>query len=318
MDFAFGPKVLELQQNLIGFMEAHLLPGESVYRKQVMESGDPYYHPPVMEELKREARARGLWNLFLPDPRWGPGLSTLEYAPLAEITGRSLIAPEALNCSAPDTGNMEILAEFGTPGQQDRWLKPLLDGEIRSCFAMTEPAVASSDATNIQTSVERTGDRYCINGRKWWISGAASKRCNVAVVMGVTNPDADRHHRHSLVLVPMDSPGLTVVRPLPVFGYEQSGGHCELAFEDVRVPRANLLGAEGEGFKVAQVRLGPARIHHCMRSIGLCELLIELMMVRSSERSAFGRTVIQYDTVQRWIAESRAGPCSSSSPQRPR
>ena len=305
MDFAFGPKVLELQRNLNGFMEAHLLPGEPVYRRQVMESGDPYHHPPIMEQLKREASTRGLWNLFLPDPRWGPGLSTLEYAPLAEITGRSLIAPEALNCSAPDTGNMEILAEFGTSEQQDRWLKPLLDGEIRSCFAMTEPAVASSDATNIQTSIEHTGDRYSINGRKWWISGAASKRCRVAIVLGVTDPDADRHHRHSMVLVPMDAPGLTVVRPLPVFGYEQAGGHCEIAFEDVRVPGENLLASEGMGFEIAQSRLGPGRIHHCMRAIGMAERAFDLMCQRAVSRVAFGKRLAEQGVIQDWIAECR-------------
>jgi acyl-CoA dehydrogenase len=305
VDFTFGPKVLGLQQRLRQFMDEHVFPAEPVYRRHLEESGDPYAHPPVMEELKREARARGLWNLFLPDPRWGAGLSTSEYAPLAEMTGHSLIAPEALNCSAPDTGNMEILAEFGTPEQQERWLEPLLAGEIRSCFAMTEPDVASSDATNIQTAIGRSGDAYVITGRKWWISGAASPRCRVAVVLGVTDRDADPHHRHSLVLVPMDAGGVTVVRPLPVFGYEQPGGHCEILFEGVRVPASNLLGDEGRGFAIAQSRLGPGRIHHCMRAIGMAERAVELMCRRALSRVAFGKRLADQGVVQDWIAASR-------------
>ncbi len=305
MDFAAGPRVEELQQRLLRFMDEHVTPGEAVYRRQVEDSGDPYFHPPVMGQLKREARSRGLWNLFLPDPRWGAGLSNLEYAPLAEITGRSLIAPEALNCSAPDTGNMEILAEFGSPAQQERWLEPLLEGEIRSCFAMTEPDVASSDATNIRTRIGRAGDDYVVTGRKWWISGAASKRCRVAIVMGVTNPQADAHHRHSMVLVPMDTLGVTVVRPLPVFGFEQAGGHCEIVFEGVRVPAENLLGGEGSGFAMAQSRLGPGRIHHCMRAIGMAEKAFDLMCRRAVSRVAFGKRLADQGVIQDWIAESR-------------
>jgi acyl-CoA dehydrogenase len=271
----------------------------------VEEAVDPYVHPPVMEDLKREAREAGLWNLFLPDPHWGAGLTTLEYAPLAEISGRSLIAPESLNCSAPDTGNMEILAELGTPEQQERWLKPLLEGKIRSCFAMTEPDVASSDATNIQTRIERRGGQYVVNGRKWWISGAASKRCKVAIVMGVTNPEGDSHHRHSMVLVPTNARGVTVVRPLPVFGYEQDGGHCEILFEDVGIPTDGLLGDEGRGFAIAQSRLGPGRIHHCMRAVGMAERAFDLMCRRALSRVAFGKRLADQGVVQDWIAESR-------------
>jgi len=305
VDFRFGPKVLALEERLLRFMDEHVYPAEPVYRSQVEEAGDPYVHPPIMEELKLQAREAGLWNLFLPDPQWGAGLSTLEYAPLAEISGRSLIAPESLNCSAPDTGNMEILAELGTPEQQERWLKPLLEGEIRSCFAMTEPDVASSDATNIQTRIERRGSQYVVNGRKWWISGAASKRCKVAIVMGVTNPDEDSHHRHSMVLVPMDARGVTVVRPLPVFGYEQDGGHCEILFEDVGIPTDSLLGDEGRGFAIAQSRLGPGRIHHCMRAVGMAERAFDLICRRALSRVAFGKRLADQGVVQDWIAESR-------------
>jgi acyl-CoA dehydrogenase len=269
-------------------------------------SGDPHHHPQVIEDLKAEARARGLWNLFLPHrTQWTDGLSNLDYAPLAEITGRSPLAPEALNCAAPDTGNMEILTMFGTEEQKERWLQPLLEGEIRSCFAMTEPAVASSDATNIECSIRREGDEYVINGRKWWISGAASHRCKVAIVMGKTDPEASTHLQQSMVLVPMDTPGLTNVRALPVFGYQDREGHCELLFEDVRVPVTNILGEEGGGFAMAQARLGPGRIHHCMRTLGAAERALELMCRRASSREAFGKRLSDQGVIQTWIADAR-------------
>jgi acyl-CoA dehydrogenase len=287
-------------------MDECVYPAEPEHDRQMEEAGDPQFHPPIMEELKAEARARGLWNLFLPDERWGAGLTNLDYAPLAEITGRSpLLAPEATNCAAPDTGNMEIIAEFGTPEQQERWLAPLLEGEIRSCFGMTEPEVASSDARNIQASIARDGDEYVINGRKWWSSGAMSDRCKVAIFMGVTNPDADTYHRQSMVLVPMDAPGVTVVRDLGVFGYHHRGGHAEVDFTDVRVPVDNLLGEEGAGFAIAQARLGPGRIHHCMRLIGMAERAFDLMCERSISRTAFGKTLAEQGVVQDWIAEAR-------------
>jgi acyl-CoA dehydrogenase len=287
-------------------MDAHVYPAESVYRQQVEDSGDPFFHPPVMEELKTEARTRGLWNLFLPDERFGAGLTNLEYAPLAEITGRSPIAPETLNCAAPDTGNMEILAAFGTPDQQERWLEPLLEGEIRSCFAMTEPEVASSDATQMQGRIERDGDSYVVRGHKWWTSGAASPRCKVAIFMGVTDPDAEPHRRHGMILVPLDEPGVKIVRTLPVFGYDTGhGGHCEVIFDDVRLPAENLLGEEGAGFAIAQSRLGPGRIHHCMRAIGMAERAFDLMCERAHQRAPFGKPLARQGVVQNWIAESR-------------
>jgi acyl-CoA dehydrogenase len=305
MDFAFTPRVEELRQRLLDFMDSHVYPAESVYRQQVEESGDPHFHPPVMEELKKEARSRGLWNLFLPNEKWGAGLKNLEYAPLAEITGRSPIAPEALNCNAPDTGNMEILAEFGTAEQQDRWLVPLLEGEIRSGFSMTEPEVASSDATNIRLSIRRDGDDYVLNGRKWWTTGAMSSRCRVLIVMGVTDPDADTYHRQSMILVPIDTPGVTIARPLSIFGYDGGGGDAEIVFDDVRVPTTNLLGEEGSGFAIAQARLGPGRIHHAMRSIGMAERAFDLMCERAISRVAFGKTLAEQGVVQDAIAESR-------------
>jgi acyl-CoA dehydrogenase len=306
MDFAFEPKVEDLRNQLLDFMDSHVYPAEPVYRQQVLESGDPYFHPPVMEELKAEARSRGLWNLFLPDAERGAGLSNLEYAPVAEITGRSpWIAPEALNCSAPDTGNMEILAEFGTPEQQKQWLTPLLEGEIRSCFCMTEPDVASSDATNIRSTIVRHGGDYVLNGRKWWSSGAMSDRCRIAIFMGVTSPGADPYHRQSMVLVPLDTPGITRVRDLPVFGYRGGGGDAELLFDDVRVPVSNLLGEEGGGFAIAQARLGPGRIHHCMRAIGMAERAFDLMCQRAVSRTAFGKELARQGVIQQWIAESR-------------
>jgi acyl-CoA dehydrogenase len=306
MDFELSSQATELRERLVDFMESHVYPAEPVYEEQLRESGDPHFHPPVMEELKEEARRRGLWNLFLPhETEWGGGLSNLDYAPLAEVTGRSAIAPEAVNCSAPDTGNMEILTMFGTDEQKERWLRPLLDGEIRSCFAMTEPDVASSDATNIECRIEADGDDYVINGRKWWISGAGSARCKVSIVMGKTNLDAPPHQQQSMVLVPMDTPGVQIVRDLLVFGYNDPEGHCEVLFEDVRVPRSNLLGEEGRGFAIAQARLGPGRIHHCMRSIGAAERAFELMCRRAHERTPFGRPLAEQGVIREFVADSR-------------
>jgi acyl-CoA dehydrogenase len=305
VEFEFSARSLELQDRLRDFIETRVDAAEPVYREQVAASGDPHFHPPVMEELKAEARRRGLWNLFLPNERWGAGLSNVDYAPLCELMGRSLLTAEATNCAAPDTGNMEILAEFGTPQQQDEWLEPLLNGEIRSCFAMTEPWVASSDATNIQSRIERDGDDYVVNAHKWWTSGAASERCKVAVLLGVSNPDADPYHRHSMILVPMDAPGVKVVRTLPVFGHDAGGGHCETLYQDVRLPASNLLGEEGGGFAIAQARLGPGRIHHCMRAIGLAEKALELMCERAWMRSPFGKPLAEQGVVQDRVAESR-------------
>jgi acyl-CoA dehydrogenase len=307
VDFKPSARTEELQEQLEAFMDEHVYPAESVFQQQYLASGDIFFHPPVMEELKVEARKLGLWNLFLPDERFGAGLSNLEYAPLAEITGRSFIAPEALNCAAPDTGNMEILTEFGTPEQQRDWLEPLLEGEIRSCFAMTEPAVASSDATNMESRIERDGDEYVVNGRKWWTSGAASPRCKLSIFMGLSNPDADAYHQHSMILVPLDTPGVEVLRHLPVFGYEHGshGGHCEVVFDNVRVPASNMLGEEGSGFGIAQARLGPGRIHHCMRAIGMSERAFDLMCERAHNRFPFGKPLARQGVIRNWIAESR-------------
>jgi len=307
VDFAPSPTVVELQDKLLDFMDRYVYPAEAVYEEQMRGSGDPHFHPPVIEVLKREARQRGLWNLFLPHKtEWTEGLSNLDYAPLAEITGRSIeLAPEALNCAAPDTGNMELLAVFGTAEQKERWLQPLLEGEIRSAYAMTEPAVASSDATNIECRIERRGDEYVINGRKWWISGAGSSRCKLLIVMGKTDPDGPRHLQQSMVLVPIDTPGVTVVRDLTVFGYNDREGHCEIVFDDVRVPVTNLLGEEGGGFAIAQARLGPGRIHHCMRCIGIAERALELMCRRVRGRVAFGKPLADQGVIQEWIADSR-------------
>ncbi|HEX2738150.1 MAG TPA: acyl-CoA dehydrogenase family protein [Acidimicrobiia bacterium] len=305
MDFELSPKAIELRAPLQEFIDTRVDPATDVYDTQVRESGDPHFHPPVMEDLKREARDRALWNLFLPNDRFGAGLSNLDYAPLCELMGRSPLAPEATNCAAPDTGNMELLAEFGTPAQQEQWLQPLLDGEIRSCFAMTEPWVASSDATNIQSRIERDGDHYVVNAHKWWTTGAASPRCKVAIVMGVSNPDADPYHRHSMILVPFDAAGFEIVRNLPVFGHDAGGGHSETLFDNVRVPATNLLGEEGGGFALAQARLGPGRIHHCMRAIGLAEWALQLMCERAQQRIAFGKPLAQQGVVQDRIAESR-------------
>jgi len=307
MDFAPSPRAADLIERLQAFMDEEIYPAEPVFAQQMTESGDPHFHPHVMEELKAKARERGLWNLFLPHvTEWTPDpVSSTDYAPLAEISGRSPLAPEALNSAAPDTGNMEILSLFGTPEQKDQWLVPLLAGEIRSCFAMTEPDVASSDARNIQLSIRREGDEYVLNGRKWWISGAANPRCKVAIVMGKTDPDAPTYRQQSMVLVPMDTPGLTIVRDLLVFGYNDREGHCELRFDNVRVPVSNILGEEGGGFALAQARLGPGRIHHCMRCIGIAERALELMCRRVVAREAFGKSLAEQGVIQEWIADSR-------------
>ena len=306
MDFALSPRAEELRSELLDFMDTHVYPAEPVHRQQIADSGDPHHHPPIMDELKAEARSRGLWNLFLPHKtKWTDGLSNTDYAPLAEIMGRSSIASQALNCSAPDTGNMEVLTMFGTQEQQDEWLYPLLEGEIRSAFAMTEPAVASSDATNIECRIERDGDEYVINGRKWWISGAADERCKIFILMGKTDPSASRHLQQSMVLVPRDTPGVVIERALPVFGYQDQEGHCEISFTDVRVPVSNLIGEEGGGFAIAQARLGPGRIHHCMRCIGAAERALELMCRRVTSRVAFGRPLAEQGVIREWIADSR-------------
>lgn len=308
MDFGFDARTTELRETLLRFLEERIYPAEAVHAEQVAAAGDPWARPPVLAELKAEARARGLWNLFLPDPRHGAGLTNLQYAPLAELTGRSPhLAPEALNCAAPDTGNMELLAEFGSGEQQDRWLRPLLAGEIRSAFCMTEPAVASSDATNIATRIVRDGDEYVVNGRKWWSSGAMDPRCELLIVMGKTDPDGERYRQQSMILVPRDTPGVTIRRGMTVFGYTDAahGGHAEIDFTDVRVPVANLVGVEGGGFAMAQARLGPGRIHHCMRLVGMAERALDLMCRRVLDRVAFGRPLAEQGVVQEWIAESR-------------
>ena len=308
MDFEISPRARELTDELQSFMDDSVYPAEAVYEQQMEALGDPHGHPQIVEDLKTEARSRGLWNLFMPHrTEWTPDpVSNLDYAHLAEISGRSMhLAPEAMNCAAPDTGNMEVLALFGSPAQQDQWLQPLLAGEIRSAFAMTEPDVASSDATNIQLSIQRDGDEYVLNGRKWWISGAASERCKVFIVMGKTDPEAPRHTQQSMILVPRGTEGLTVVRDLPVFGYQDREGHVELRFDNVRVPAENLIGEEGSGFAIAQARLGPGRIHHCMRCIGVAERALELMCRRVTSRVAFGRPLADQGVIREWIADSR-------------
>ncbi len=306
MDFAYTKKVNGLRQQLMSFMERFIYPNEKTYRDQIKASGNPHYHTEIIDELKVKAKAEGLWNLFLPDDEYGAGLTNLEYAPLAEIMGRVSWSSEVFNCSAPDTGNMEILAQFGTPEQKRLWLRPLLDGEIRSAFAMTEPDVASSDATNIQLTILREGDEYVLNGRKWWISGAGRERCKIFIVMGKTDPDGpDRHRQQSMVLVPGDTPGMTIVRSLSVLGYLDNESHCELRFENVRVPVSNLLGEEGSGFAIAQARLGPGRIHHCMRSVGAAQRALELMAQRAATRAAFGKPLSEQGMVQDWIARSQ-------------
>ena len=305
MEFAHSERAQQLREELLDFMDSHVYPAEPVYAEQ-RRHGDPHVLPPIVEELKARARECGLWNLFLPDDRWGAGLSNLEYAPLAEITGRSPhIAPEALNCSAPDTGNMELLVAFGTPEQQQRWLAPLLNGEIRSCFGMTEPDVASSDPTNLATRIRRDADEYVITGRKWWSTGTGDPRCKVAIIMGVSDPEAEPHRRHSMILVPLDTPGVDVIRDLTTFGYTDQHGHGEVVYDDVRVPAANLLGEEGAGFAIAQARLGPGRIHHCMRAIGMAERSLELMVARAQARTAFGGPLAEQGVIATWIAESR-------------
>jgi len=311
MDFAYDARTEQLRDQLLAFMDSHVYPAEQVFTEQVADAaaaGRTWERPPVIDELKAEARSRGLWNLFLPKHPGGGGLTNLQYAPLAEITGHSpAIAPEAMNCAAPDTGNMEVLAEFGTPEQQDRWLKPLLDGTIRSAFCMTEPDVASSDASNIATSIERKGDDYVINGLKWWASGAMDPRCEILIVMGKTDPDGERHRQQSMILVPTNTPGVTVKRGMRVFGYTDGthGGHAEVEFSGVRVPAANLIAGQGDGFAIAQARLGPGRIHHCMRQIGAAERALELMCRRVSGRTAFGKPLAAQGVIQDWIAESR-------------
>jgi acyl-CoA dehydrogenase len=318
VDFGYDSRTLELRDQLQAFMDEHVFPAEAIAAGQAERNGaDPWERLPVIEELKREARKRGLWNLFLtgkaaaaapagtlPDPP----LANVQYAPLAEVTGWSpTLAPEALNCAAPDTGNMELLAEFGTPEQRDRWLRPLLDGEIRSAFCMTEPAVASSDATNIAATINPDGDEYVVSGRKWWSSGALNPNCQVLIVMGVTADPGDAHGHHSMILVPRDTPGVTIKRGMHVFGYTDAahGGHAEIEFRDVRVPAENLVGGEGAGFAIAQARLGPGRIHHCMRMIGAAERALGLMCKRAADRTAFGKPLAEQGVIQDWIAESR-------------
>ncbi|WP_306319422.1 MULTISPECIES: acyl-CoA dehydrogenase family protein [unclassified Streptomyces] len=296
----------EYQEKLLAFMDEHIYPAEAVYAAQMAESGDPHFHPPVIEELKTEAKKRGLWNLFHPHPEWGPGLTNLEYAPLAEIMGRSAgLAPEATNCNAPDTGNMEVLTLFGTEEHKEKWLGPLLNGEIASAFAMTEPAVASSDASNIQMRMERDGDDYILNGRKWWTSNALHPHCKVLIVMGKTDPDGPAFRQQSMMVVPIDAPGVKVLRGLPVFGYQDREGHAEVLFENVRVPATDLLSGEGDGFLISQARLGPGRIHHCMRSIGMAERALDLMIDRAQSRTTFGSPVAERGNIQDWIAEAR-------------
>jgi acyl-CoA dehydrogenase len=306
MQFDASPKSRELAARLTAFMQEHVYPNEITFRAQI-DHGERWQPVPIIEQLKPKARAAGLWNLFLPDSEHGAGLSNSDYAPLCEIMGRSpFFAPEIFNCSAPDTGNMEVLARYGTPEQRQRWLEPLLAGEIRSCFAMTEPDVASSDATNIRSTIARDGNDYVIDGRKWYISGAGDPRCRIAIFMGRTDPDAPRHQQQSMILVPMNSPGVTIRRMLPVFGYDDAPhGHAEITFDGVRVPAANLLVGEGRGFEIAQGRLGPGRIHHCMRLIGLAERCLEAMCRRVTSRVAFGRPLAEQGTIRADIAESR-------------
>jgi acyl-CoA dehydrogenase len=307
MNFDFSPKTERLKAQVLSFMDREVYPAEAVFERQLNEAPSRWQIPPVMEELKRKAKAEGLWNLFLPESELGAGLSNLEYAPLCEIMGRSPIAPEAFNCSAPDTGNMETLVRYATQEQQEQWLKPLLAGEIRSSFAMTEPAVASSDATNIEARIERDGNRgYVVNARKWWTSGAMDPRCKIFILMGKTDPNAPRHQQQSMILVPRDTPGVRVVRPLTVFGYDDAPhGHAEVEFKDVRVPAENILLGEGRGFEIAQGRLGPGRIHHCMRMIGLAERSLEAMVARVKSRVAFGRPLADQGVIREWIADSR-------------
>jgi acyl-CoA dehydrogenase len=304
LHFEFSDKAKDFQNRLAAFMEAHIYPNEQRYHDEIEQQR--WSAPRIVEELKPLARSEGLWNLFLPDDERGAGLSNLEYAPLCEIMGRSALAPEVFNCSAPDTGNMEVLARYGTPKQKELWLQSLLAGEIRSCFAMTEPGVASSDATNIEASIVRDGNEYVINGRKWWASGAGDPRCQIIIFMGKTNPEARRHQQQSMILVPMDAPGVKLERLLTVFGYDHAPhGHAEITFENVRVPISNILLGEGRGFEIAQGRLGPGRIHHCMRCIGVAERALEIMCKRVLSRVAFGKALAEQGTIRADIAISR-------------
>jgi len=307
MNFSYSNKVKELEQKLTRFMEEYVYPNESLYEQQLDEQETRFSGiPPIMEELKAKAKEQGLWNLFLPESERGAGLTNLEYAPLCEIMGRSLIGPEVFNCNAPDTGNMEVLERYGTPEQKERWLKPLLDGEIRSCFSMTEPDVASSDATNIEASIIRDGDEYVINGRKWWSSGAGDPRCEIAIVMGKTDRTADRYEQQSMILVPLNTPGVKIERTLPVFGYDHAPhGHAEITYDNVRVPLGNMIWDEGKGFAIAQGRLGPGRIHHCMRLIGAAERALEFLCKRIQKRIAFGKPLANQGVIQEWVADSR-------------
>ncbi|WP_136709478.1 acyl-CoA dehydrogenase family protein [Agromyces sp. H66] len=307
MDFSFDDRTAELAGRVRAFLDEHVLPAEPVLEEQLAATPDEWGFRPIVDDLRREARAQGLWNLFLPGEH-GAGLTNVQYAPLAELTGWSpRLAPVALNCAAPDTGNMEVLAEFGSDEQRERWLEPLLDARIRSAFCMTEPAVASSDATNIATRIRRDGDEFVITGRKWWSTGAMNPDCEVFIVMGMTDPDAPRHRRQSMILVPRDTPGVEVVRPLTVFGYDDRdhGGHAEVAFHDVRVPASNLIAGEGEGFAIAQARLGPGRIHHCMRALGMAERALSLVGERARERVAFGGPLAERGVVREWAADAR-------------
>jgi acyl-CoA dehydrogenase len=304
MDFSYSDRCQGLREALLAYMDEHIYPAEP--EAELFWAEEPIEAPPVMDRLKTEARTRGLWNLFLPDEEWGAGLSNVDYAPLAEVMGRSIwLAPEATNCGAPDTGNMEVLTMFGTKEQQERWLVPLLEGEIRSCFSMTEPDVASSDPRNLETQIVRDGDDYIVTGTKWWSTGAMSSNTQIAIVMGVTNPEADPKGRFSMILVPMDADGVEIVRNLPVFGYHDRGGHAEIRYESVRVPATNLIAGEGDGYMIAQARLGPGRIHHCMRALGMAERAFDLMVERAKSRTAFGMAVADQGVVRDWIAEAR-------------
>ncbi|MEW9050986.1 MAG: acyl-CoA dehydrogenase [Neobacillus sp.] len=307
MNFSYSNRVEELQVKLTNFMEEHVYPNEKVYAQQLDEQENRWSAvPTIMEELKDKAKAEGLWNLFLPESEFGAGLTNLEYAPLCEIMGRSPIGPEVFNCAAPDTGNMEVIVRYGTEEHKEKWLKPLLAGEIRSCFSMTEPDVASSDATNIEARIERDGNEYVINGRKWWSSGAGDPRCKIAIVMGKTDPSANRHEQQSMILVPLDTPGVKIERMVPVFGYDHAPhGHGEITYENVRVPAENILWGEGKGFAIAQGRLGPGRIHHCMRLIGAAERALELLCKRVQSRVAFGKPLSSQGVIREWIADSR-------------
>jgi acyl-CoA dehydrogenase len=306
MNFEYSLKVKEYQKRLNDFMEEFIYPNEKLYKEQLDPVDRFSKVPPIMEELKLKAKEKGLWNLFLPDSELGAGLTNLEYAPLCEIMGRSSMAPEVFNCAAPDTGNMEVLVRYGTEEHKEKWLTPLLNGEIRSCFSMTEPDVASSDATNIQASITREGDEYVVNGTKWWSSGAGDPRCKIAIVMGKTNPNAPRHEQQAMILVPLDTPGVTIKRVLPVFGYDHAPhGHAEIEFNNVHVPASNILWGEGKGFAIAQGRLGPGRIHHCMRTIGAAERALEELCKRIQSRTAFGKKLSEQGVVREWIADSR-------------